>query len=130
MTASALYWIYDVATAATAARLPRGAVVKLAVPSLDPCLAEHFELRINASLAECGCHLSALFLILTVGAIAMANVLQWSVIRQAPIAAAIIELSFAFIMSGIGRMTGIVRARWTLRKKLSELSNLILETNK
>jgi len=78
----ALYRIRDAASAAAAARLPRGTVVTLAVPGMDPGAAAHYESNINASLGECGCRLSAVFLVMAVCAATVIDVLQWSFIRN------------------------------------------------
>jgi hypothetical protein len=119
------YRIGDAASAAAAATLPRSAVVKLAVPGMDPNVAAHYESSINASLRECGCRLSAVFLVVAVCAAAIVDVLQWSFIHQATVTAIASELVVAFIVSGIGRIAGIAIARLTLRKTLSAVRDRI-----
>jgi hypothetical protein len=117
--------IHDAASAAAAARLPRGTMVTLAIPGIDPGVAARYESSINASLGECGCRLSAVLLVMAVGAAAVIDALQWSFIRQAPVTAIASELVVAFIASGIGRIAGIALARHTLRKTLSAVSDRI-----
>jgi hypothetical protein len=119
------YRIRDATSAAAAAGLPRGAVVRLEVRGMDSRVAARHEFSINSALSECGCRLSAAFLVVTVCAAAVVDVLQWSFIRQAPVAAMATELVVAFIASGIGRIAGIARARRALAKTLSAVGDQI-----
>ena len=76
-------------------------------------------------MAECGCQLSAAFLVVTVCAAVVVDILQWPLIQQHLIAAIAAELFIAFIASGIGRFLGLARARRSLRKTLSAVSGQI-----
>jgi hypothetical protein len=115
----ARYRIHDAASAAAVARLPRGTVVRLDIPSIDPGVAARYEFNINKALNECGCRLSAVFLVVTVCAAAVVDVLEWSFIRQLPVTAIATELSIVFVSAGVGRIIGITVARCSLRKTLS-----------
>jgi hypothetical protein len=126
---AAPYRISNAASAAAAARLPRGASVKLAVPAMHPSVAARYESSINASLRECGCRLSAVSLVVAVCAAAIVNMLQWPLICRAPVTAIASEFVVAFIASGIGRIAGIAIARHTLRKTLSAISGRIDRAN-
>jgi hypothetical protein len=123
------YRISDAASAAAAARLPRGAVVKLAVPCIDPSVAALYESSINASLRECGCRLSAVFLAVAVCAAAVVDVLKWPFICPVPVVAIASEFAVAFIASGIGRIAGVAIARHILRKTLSAVRGRIEGAN-
>ena len=119
------YRIFDTVSATAAAGLPRGTVVRLAVPGMDSELAARFGSSITAALGECGCRLSAAFLVVTVCAAAVIDVLQWSFVRQRPFTAIASELAIVFLASGIGRIAGVAHARRTLRNTLAGVSDRI-----
>jgi hypothetical protein len=120
-----LHLIHDGASAAAAERLPRSSRVKLAVPGLDTDVASRIEWRLNASLGECGCRLSAQFLVGSMCAFLVVDMVRWSVLQRRPIAVIAAELLIAFLTSGMGRWIAISRARHTLRTTLSTVLDAI-----
>jgi hypothetical protein len=113
--------IEDHADLLSALELQRGSLIRLSIPNLDPLRARIAERELNKSLGECGCRLSAAFLVVSLAAILIWDFVTWGNTSRHLIASLTWGMGLIVFFASTGRALGILSARSKFQRSLTSL---------
>jgi hypothetical protein len=113
--------IKDHADLLSASKLPRGSRIRVLHPDLDPLRSRAVEREMNMYLGECGCRLSAAFLVISMAVTLIWDAIEWTSISHHLISTFIIGLTAIVLCAGVGRALGIFSARIRFKRFVAAL---------
>jgi hypothetical protein len=123
---SGTYSVTDLASLQGIMSLKQGSSVAISVQSISSDESSQLEGQINRLVSECGCNLSAFALILAVAACGFFDAAYWPVVTSDIFKALAGNLAVCFVVAGIGKLVGRLRAKWKLARTVRYLEKRLL----
>jgi hypothetical protein len=113
---SAIHHVTDLSSLQQILKLKRGVRVSVSLPFVPCAETDPLETRINKLVSECGCNTSASALLAAVAACILTDVIFRSAIAGHIWSAIGLNLLACFLIAGLGKCYGLLRARVRLAR--------------